>query len=301
MLAATAAAQKAGKLGAGHIAVIRRVHHRLPGWVDAATRERAQADLARQGSQYRPEQSPASGRYPHAGLADTIADCLNPDGTYRDEDRARRRGLRLGNQQSDGMSELRGMITPELRATLEAVLAKLAAPGMCNPDSDTPCVDGTPSQTAIDTDTRTANQRNHDGLNAALRAMLGLQRFGPAQRATSVDHRAHHPGRAGSRRRHRTHRRRQHPADERRDPPGPPREALSGHLRPGQSPGALSHQTPDLTRGNELSCTPRTAAAQRRAATSRATTPKSITAPPTPSAAPPTSTTRPSPAAAITH
>ena len=48
------------------------------------------------------------------------------------------------------MSELRGWITPELRATLEAVLAKLAAPGMCNPDDDTPCVDGAPSQEAID-------------------------------------------------------------------------------------------------------------------------------------------------------
>ncbi|EUA06111.1 hypothetical protein I546_5710 [Mycobacterium kansasii 732] len=60
--------------------MIRRFYHQLPGWVDQATRERAEAQLARQGSQVRPEQL--------AGLADTLADCLNPDGTYRDEDRA---------------------------------------------------------------------------------------------------------------------------------------------------------------------------------------------------------------------
>ncbi|MGO9509334.1 MAG: DUF222 domain-containing protein, partial [Mycobacterium sp.] len=137
-LAGAAAAQKAGKLGAGQIAVIRRFYHQLPGWVDGATRDKAEADLAEQGTHYRPEQL--------AGLADTIADCLNPDGIYRDEDRARRRGLVLGNQQADLMSELRGCITPELRATLESVLAKLAAPGMCNPDDETPVVDGAASE-----------------------------------------------------------------------------------------------------------------------------------------------------------
>src|SRR5690242_5064723 len=119
VLAATAAAQRAGKLGAGQVAVIRRFYHRLPGWIDDATRHQAEAHLAKLGTQFRPEQL--------AGLADTVADCLNPDGTYTDEDRARRRGLTLGKQQADRMSELRGCLTPELRATLEAVLAKLAA------------------------------------------------------------------------------------------------------------------------------------------------------------------------------
>ncbi len=177
-LAGAAAAQKAGKLGAGQIAVIRRFYHQLPGWVDAATRDKAEADLAEQGTHYRPEQSPASGRYPHAGLADTIADCLNPDGNFRDEDRARRRGLTLGNQQPDLMSELRGYITPELRATLESVLAKLTAPGMCNPEDENPVVDGAPSEEAIQRDTRSASQRNHDGLLAALRAMVASGELG---------------------------------------------------------------------------------------------------------------------------
>ncbi|WP_263425241.1 HNH endonuclease signature motif containing protein, partial [Mycobacterium avium] len=101
-----------------------------------------------------------------------MADVLNPDGTFTEEDRARQRGLTLGHQQPDGMSALRGWLTPEARATLEAVLAKLAAPGMCNPLDDTPCVDGAPTQDAIEHDPRSTSQRNHDGLNAALRAML---------------------------------------------------------------------------------------------------------------------------------
>jgi len=170
VLAATAAVQREGKLGAGQVAVIRKFWHQLPGWVDAATREQVEAKLATEGTQFRPEQL--------AELAGTLADCINPDGTYTDEDRARRRGLTLGNQQSDGMSELRGLITPELRATLEAALAKLAAPGMCNPGDDTACVDGPPTQDAIDRDARSAAQRNHDALSAALRALLASGKLG---------------------------------------------------------------------------------------------------------------------------
>jgi hypothetical protein len=170
VLAATAAGQREGKLGAGQVALIRRFYHQLPGWVDVATRESAEADLARLGSQFRPE--------PLAGLADQLADRLNPDGTYTDEDRARRRGVTLGSQHADGMSELRGWLTPEARATVEAVLAKLAAPGMCNPADDTPCVDGTAAQEAIERDTRSPAQRQHDGLNAALRALLASGKLG---------------------------------------------------------------------------------------------------------------------------
>ncbi|OBK52564.1 HNH endonuclease signature motif containing protein [Mycobacterium sp. 1081908.1] len=170
VLAATAAAQRDGTLGTGQVAVIRKFWHELPGWIDQATREQVEAKLAHEGTRFRPEQLGA--------LADTVADCLNPDGNYTDADRARRRGLTLGNQQSDGMSELRARITPELRATLEAVLAKLAAPGMCNPNDDTPCVDATPAQEAIDNDSRSASQRNHDAMLAALRALLASGKLG---------------------------------------------------------------------------------------------------------------------------
>ncbi|MDM3975561.1 HNH endonuclease signature motif containing protein [Mycobacterium marseillense] len=170
LLAATAAAQRAGELGAGHVAVIRRFYRRLPGWIDTATRERVEADLAGHAAYHRPDELD--------GLSHTLQDCLNPDGTFTDEDRARSRGVTLGRQQPDGMSQLRGLISPELRATMEAVEAKLGAPGMCNPLDETPCVDGAPSQAAIDRDTRSAAQRNHDALLAALRALLASGKLG---------------------------------------------------------------------------------------------------------------------------
>jgi hypothetical protein len=170
VLAATAAAQRSGTLGAGQVAVIRKFWHQLPGWIDHGTREQVEATLAHEGARFRPEQL--------AALAATLADCLNPDGNYTDEDRARRRGLTLGNQQADGMSPLQGWLTPELRATLEAVLAKLAAPGMCDPLDDTATVDGAPSQEAIDRDARSVAQRNHDALLAALRALLASGNLG---------------------------------------------------------------------------------------------------------------------------
>ncbi|MEE2855591.1 MAG: HNH endonuclease signature motif containing protein [Actinomycetota bacterium] len=170
MLAATAAAQRDGALGTGQVSVIRKFYHQLPAWIDAATREQAEAKLAMEGTRYRPEQL--------GKLADILADCLNPDGTFTDEDRARQRGLTLGNQQADGMSALGGWLTPEARATFEAVLAKLAAPGMCNPLDEIPCIDGAPTQEAIERDPRSAAQRNHDGLNAALRGLLASGELG---------------------------------------------------------------------------------------------------------------------------
>jgi hypothetical protein len=169
-LTATAAAQRDGKIGAAHVRVIRRFLRQLPCWVDSGTRDTAEAHLARLATQFRPEQV--------AGLAERLSDCLNPDGTYTDEDRARRRGLTLGKQDSDGMSKLSGWLTPEARATVEAVLAKLAAPGMCNPEDDTPVVDGEPAEEAARRDTRSPAQRNHDGLNAALRAVLASGKLG---------------------------------------------------------------------------------------------------------------------------
>lgn len=136
-LPATVAAQRDGSIGAEHAGVIRRFFHQLPECVDIGTREQAQKHLAAHASQFRPDQL--------AKLADHLMTCLNPDGNYTDEDRARARGLVLGNQQADGMSRLSGSLMPEARAGWEAVLAKLAAPGMANPDDDAPVVDGTNS------------------------------------------------------------------------------------------------------------------------------------------------------------
>ncbi|WP_082990540.1 13E12 repeat family protein [Mycobacterium sp. 1482292.6] len=170
VLPATAAAQQDGAIGADHVAVIRRFFHHLPEAVDLDTCEHAEKQLAATATQFRPDQL--------ATLARRLMDCLNPDGTYTDADRARMRGLVLGNQQTDGMSRLSGWLTPEARATLEAVLAKLAAPGMCNPDDEQPVIDSAPPQDAVQRDTRSTAQRHHDGLNAALRALLASAKLG---------------------------------------------------------------------------------------------------------------------------
>ncbi len=170
LLTATAAAQRDGKVGPAHVAVIRRFLHQLPSAVDLGTRECAEQQLAGLATQFRPDHL--------ADIARQLDGYLNPDGNYTDDDRARRRGLTLGNQGPDGMSKLNGLVTPEVRATIEAVLAKLAAPGLCNPDDDTPTVDGPPSEDAATGDTRSNAQRNHDALNAALRAVLASGELG---------------------------------------------------------------------------------------------------------------------------
>jgi hypothetical protein len=170
VLEATAEAQRNGDLGAGHVAVIRGFFHRLPDFVDVETRAKAEAQLARLAGEHRPDEL--------AKLADKLTDCLNPDGDFSDVDRAKRRGITIGKQDIDGMSPISGYLTPEARATFDAVLAKLAAPGMCNSADDEPCISGTPSQAAIEGDTRTASQRNHDALLAAARALLACGELG---------------------------------------------------------------------------------------------------------------------------
>jgi hypothetical protein len=169
-LEATAAAQRAGAIAPAHVAVIRGFFHRLPQLVDVETRQYAEAQLAQLAGEYRPDEL--------SKLADKLADCLNPDGDFTDEDRARRRGITIGKQGFGGMSPITGYLTPEARATIDAVLAKLAAPGMCNPDDATPCLDDSPSEDAVGRDTRSTAQRNHDALNAAGRALLASGALG---------------------------------------------------------------------------------------------------------------------------
>jgi hypothetical protein len=170
LLNATAAAEREGAIGGSHVQVIRRFFEQLPCSVDIGTRHQAEAHLAELASEHRPDDL--------IKLAERLAAYLNPDGNFTDIDRARRRGLTLGKQDIDGMSRLSGWLTPEARATWEAVLAKLAAPGMANPDDAAPVVDGRPAQEAVQRDTRSTAQRNHDALNAALRAVLASGKLG---------------------------------------------------------------------------------------------------------------------------
>jgi hypothetical protein len=104
---------------------------------------------------------------------------LDPDGTVDDErEHARKRGITIGAQGLDGMSRLTGWLDPTLRAALDAITAKLAAPGYANPDDDTPCLNGVPTAEQISTDTRTGAQRTHDALTAVCAAMLTSGQLG---------------------------------------------------------------------------------------------------------------------------
>jgi len=169
-LTATAAAQREGLIGDGHVKVIRSFFAHLPVEVDLFTREAAEADLAGKAAGYRPDEL--------AKYAQRVMDWLNPDGEFSDQDRARKRGITLGKQEFDGMSRVSGLVTPELRAAIEAMLAKLAAPGACNPEDEAPIVDATPDEDAARRDSRSEAQRNHDGLLAGLRGLFASGELG---------------------------------------------------------------------------------------------------------------------------
>jgi hypothetical protein len=169
-LSQTAAAQRDGLIGDGHVKEIRRFFDHLPAEVDLGTREAAEADLARKAAGYRPDEL--------AKYAGRIMDWLNPDGEFSDEERARKRGITLGKQEFDGMSRLSGLISPELRAAIEVMLAKLAAVGTCNPEDETPVVDEAPDEDTVRRDHRSLAQRNHDGLLAGIRGLLASGKLG---------------------------------------------------------------------------------------------------------------------------
>ncbi|MDP7733612.1 HNH endonuclease signature motif containing protein [Mycobacterium paragordonae] len=172
VLPATAAAQRRGHLSDANLAVIRKFFAKLPDTVDAATRAYAEDKLALAATGFRPDEL--------SEYAQVLKDCLKPDGDFSPDEPepTRTRGITLGRQQPDGMSQIRGLITPELRATLEPVIAKLAAPGMCNPDDPTPVIDGRAPAEAVDRDTRTPAQRTHDALQTALRTLLKSGKLG---------------------------------------------------------------------------------------------------------------------------
>ena len=170
LLSHTAAAQERGLIGAEHVTIIRTFFTKLPGVVDHDTRDAAEAQLAELACGLRPEDLRVA--------ADRLAATLDPDGELSEEDRARRRFFTVGKQQPDGTADVRGRLDPEALALWQAVSAKSAAPGMCNPDDADPCVDGEPSPDHLRGDLRTAGQRNHDAFKALLRAMLASGRLG---------------------------------------------------------------------------------------------------------------------------
>lgn len=165
-----AAAQRQGLVGEDHLAIVRKFFKDLPADVDYQTRERAEQELG--------EVAATFGPHDFEKAAQLLAYLLNQDGRYSEEDRAKKRGLTIGKQDVDGMTKISGNLDPEALATWEPIFAKLAAPGMCNRDEVTPCVDGEPSEEQVTADTRTLQQRQHDAFLAAGRAILASGELG---------------------------------------------------------------------------------------------------------------------------
>ncbi len=169
-LPTTAQAWRDGLLDGQHLRVIQSFFRDLPDATPAGTVEHAEKFLAHQATKLRPDQLEK--------VAHRCALLINPDGKFADEDRARQRGFTWCGQRPDGMSVGKLIASPELRANLDTWLTRFAAPGMCNPDDQTPCVDGEPSDDAASSDRRSHSQRQHDALNALVRGQLGDPKLG---------------------------------------------------------------------------------------------------------------------------
>ena len=112
MLAATAAAQARGVINTEHVTVIAKAVAKLPGFVDAATREQFETDLVRLAAGASPKDV--------SDAAELALFLLDQDGPEPDDtERARRRGISKGRQRGDAMTPISGELTPEAWALLE--------------------------------------------------------------------------------------------------------------------------------------------------------------------------------------
>ena len=149
-----AAAVQAGTVGEDHIRSVCRAIDPLPGCVSPADTAAAERTLV--------EHAAKVDAGIVAKLGQRIADYLNPDGLFTDEDRARRRGLHLGQQGPDGMSRLTGLLDPQARAYFEAIDAAVR-PGRHRPDND---------RDTEARDDRSPAQRCHDALKLGLETAI---------------------------------------------------------------------------------------------------------------------------------
>ena len=166
VLPAAAVAQARGLINGEHVEVLRKAMDRIPAAVDTLTRAQIEVDLVRHAVGLGPKEL--------KDKAERILFLLDQDGPEPDDvERERRRGVAMGPQGCDKMRPITGRLAPELAAALEAIFAKWAAPGSCNPADDDPCISGRPTQAQIDNDQRTLAQRQHDALLAVGRSVLG--------------------------------------------------------------------------------------------------------------------------------
>jgi hypothetical protein len=165
-----AAGIAAGTVGAENVKIARAFMAKVPTHVDVGTRAEAEAQLGELAARMRPED--------FGKAAAHLLFLLNQDGEFSEADRERRRELTFGKQGADGMTPVSGWLDPEAAAYWEAIMAKLAAPGMCNPADQYPQVDGEPTDEHATSDQRTQTQRNHDAFKTAGRALLASGELG---------------------------------------------------------------------------------------------------------------------------
>jgi Domain of unknown function (DUF222) len=154
-----AAAVQAGALGEDHIRAVCRAVDVLPACVLATDVAEAERTLVGHASKLDAAVV--------TKLGQRIADYLNPDGLFNDDDRARRRGLHVGPQGPDGMSRLHGLLDPEARAYFEAIEAAVR-PGRHQPDGVEPEA----------RDERTPAQRCHDAFKLGMETAIASGRLG---------------------------------------------------------------------------------------------------------------------------
>jgi Domain of unknown function (DUF222) len=159
-----AAAVEEGAVDDDHIDAICKALDVLPSALSATNKEMSERNLVRHAKSQDANFVTTIGK--------RIADHLNPDGCFDENDRARRRGLTLGPQQPDGMSRLAGWVDPENRAYLEAANAAVR-PGRHQPESDSPH-----QHVEVTPDARTASQRLHDAVKLGMKAGLASGEFG---------------------------------------------------------------------------------------------------------------------------
>jgi len=152
------------------VKIARAFMAKVPAYVDSATRSEAENQLGELAARMRPEDFGKATAH--------LLFLLNQDGEFSEVDRERRRELTFGKQGADGMTPVSGWLDPEAAAYWEAIMAKLAAPGMCNPADQCPQVDDEPTDEHAKSDQRTQTQRNHDAFKTAGRALLASGELG---------------------------------------------------------------------------------------------------------------------------
>ncbi len=165
-LTEVAAAVEAGQVGEDHLRTIVAALDKLPSCVSVTDRADVQRSLVREATKSDADIVKAA--------AKEIDAIFNPDGDYDEADRARRRGVVLGPQGRDGLSQLRGWIDPETRCYVETATAAVR-PGRHLPDG----------ALAEVRDDRSPAQRCHDGLKLGLKAGIASGGLG-AHRGSAV-------------------------------------------------------------------------------------------------------------------